>query len=375
MKVKNPFVITGYVGGEFFCDREQETADLVNYIENGHNIVLMSPRRMGKTGLINHVFEQDTIIADYTTFIIDIYSTTNFNEMVQEMGKSIITTLERKSEKALRAFLSVVSSLRAIMTFDIMGNPTWGIEKSSLQAPEYTLEQIFAYLENAEKPCVVAIDEFQQITRYPEKNVEAMLRTKIQRCRNTHFIYSGSERSLLGEMFASPSRPFYMSTSNMSLKPIDIDRYAKFITNHFHAADKGIDKDVITMTYDTFEGITWYIQKIMNKLYDMTDSGQLCSSVMLKEAVQRIVNENSMAYADLLYQLSTRQKELLIAIATERKATEIKGQTFIKKYNLPAPSTIFTTIKSLMDKQLVTCTMGEYEIYDKFLAIWIQQNY
>lgn len=374
MNKMNPFVIAGYVGGNYFCDRQKETEQLISFVNNGNNIVLMSPRRMGKTGLILHTFEQEEVHANYETFLIDIYSTKDLTEMVQEMGKSIVTTLAKRSEKALQGFLKIVSSLRAVMSFDALGVPTWGIERGSLQTPQYTLDQIFDYIESADKPCVIAIDEFQQIAYYPEKNVEAILRTKIQHCRNAQFIFSGSERSLLSEMFHSPSRPFYASTSTLSLGAISKDNYSAFVNNHFNKAGKQITLDTIDKVYTIFEGVTWYIQKIMNVLFEMTSEGETCSADMVLAAIQRVLDENSIPYADLLYQLSLRQKELLIAIAHEGKAKEIKGQTFIKKYNLPAPSSIHSTIKSLMDKQLITSTLGVYEVYDKFLAMWIRQT-
>lgn len=100
-----------------------------------------------------------------------------------------------------------------------------------IKTPAITLDEIFHYLEQADKPCLVSIDEFQVIDRYPEKNVEAILRTHIQHCSNAKFIYAGSQRHMMGEIFMSPARPFYQSTAVMELHPIEMRIYTQFIKN------------------------------------------------------------------------------------------------------------------------------------------------
>lgn len=372
--MNNPFLTSGYGGPEYFCDRVDETKRLTQMVTGGNNVVLMSPRRMGKSGLIQHVFNQEEFKVNYNTFLIDIYATSNITEMTQQLGTTIVRTLAGRGETALQNFLRVVSSLRATMSFDQIGVPTWGVEMGNLRDVNYTLEKIFDYLESSAKPCVVAIDEFQQITRYEEKNVEAILRTRIQNMHNTNFIFSGSERSLLSQMFSSPSRPFYHSTSSLPLYAIPEDSYTEFIYRHFCNGGRSITKQAIHCAYYMFEGVTWYVQRIMNVLYMYADKGTTIEERDVIVAVERILAEESMTYANTLYQLTPRQKQLLVAIAKEIKATAIKGNAFIKKYNLPGASTIQTTIKTLIEKQLVTDTLGCYEVYDKFFAIWLNRN-
>ena len=171
---KNPFVTSGYEGPEYFCDREAETAKLTRLLTNGNNVVLMSPRRMGKTGLLFHVFQQTAIKEAYHTFVIDIYSTKNLNDLVAEMGKVILNTLQSSSERAFEKFVRVVTSLRPGISFDSFGTPNWNVEVGNIQSANTTLDQIFEYINQSEIPCLIAIDEFQQISYYPEKNVEAI---------------------------------------------------------------------------------------------------------------------------------------------------------------------------------------------------------
>lgn len=371
--MKNPFVTSGYEGPEYFCDREEETAKLIRQLTNGNNVVLMSPRRMGKTGLLYHAFQQEEIVDEYHTFIIDIYSTKNLNDLVAEMGKVILNTLQSKSKKAFEKFVRVVTSLRPGVSFDPLGNPTWNVEVGTLQNSSTTLDQIFDYIEQSERHCFIAIDEFQQISYYPEKNVEAILRTYIQHCKNANFVFSGSERHLLAEMFSSPARPFYASTSTLNLESINVLRYDEFAKAHFEKAGKLIETGVVETIYNRFEGVTWYIQKVLNYLFADTALGGCCKMEMIDVAVNEIVKDNGAIYADLLYQLTSKQKELLIAINKEGKAKAITGSKFIKAHHLTAASSVQTTIKSLMDKQLVTYHLGEYEVYDKFFGIWLSR--
>ncbi|MGN1236066.1 MAG: ATP-binding protein, partial [Bacteroidaceae bacterium] len=233
MKKSNPFITNGYAGPEYFCDRVEETNQIVEMLTNENNIALISPRRIGKTELIHHCFNLPKIKENYHTFIIDIYSTNSINDLVNVFGKAIINSLRPKDKSVWEKLLQIITSLRSEISFDLNGQPVWGLGLGTLQNPETTLDEIFTYLNEADKQCLVAIDEFQQITNYNDKRVEALLRTYIQRCTNAHFIFSGSHRHIMAEMFTSPARPFYQSVILMNLKPLDTDKYNKFATEKF----------------------------------------------------------------------------------------------------------------------------------------------
>lgn len=372
--LKNPFITYGYEGPEYFCDRVKETESLTDLVKNGNNVVLMSPRRMGKTGLLRHYFLQPSIVNDYNTFLIDIYATNDLQDLVTALGKSILSQLMPRGEKAIAKFVKTVSSLRPMMTLDVAGNPSWSIDLSRSSEPSYSLEQIFAYLDDSDKPNIIAIDEFQQISTYPEKNVEAVLRTLIQKCGNATWIFSGSSRHLLSEMFLSSSRPFYASSSVMNLQSLPFEAYASFSSELFSRYGKNLDAEVPRLVYDRLEGVTWFMQRVMNKLFSDTPSGGLCTADMIDGAVKSIIDDNSCIYSDLLYQLSGRQRDLLLAINREHKATEIMGGRFVKRNGLQSPSTVQTAAKALVDRQLVTCDKGVYEVYDKFFSLWLSER-
>lgn len=220
----------------------------------------------------------------------------------------------------------------------------------------------------------VAIDEFQVIAKYPEKNVEAILRTYIQHCTNTHFIYSGSQRHMMGEIFTSPSRPFYQSTTILELQPISLEEYTKFVTLHFRKNAKDIDEEVISEVYQLFDGITWYIQFMMNFLYADTEIGEVCSKDKIQTALDEILSQMSFTYSSLLYQLPPKQKEILVAICKEGKVREITSSKFLHTYKVTA-STVQGAIKGLLEKDFVTVELGTYSVYDRFFEFWLKKMF
>jgi len=375
-KIKNPFITSGYVSAEYFCDRERESAELIRSIVNGQNIAMISPRRMGKTGLIEHCFHQPEIENEYHTFFIDIYATGSIKEFVFALGKQIFETLKPKGKKFLDNFFGTITSLRPAFKLDsFTGAPTFDIGIGNIQQPEYSLEQIFSYLETADRRCIVAIDEFQQIAKYPEKNIEALLRTHIQQCKNTNFVLAGSQRHMMQNMFFSASRPFYQSVSVLNLEAIAPEKYVPFIQKHLADADKTVTQENILRVYNLFEGHTWYIQNIFNRLYSLTDSGEECSLDIIAETIEDTLTSYETIFRGILSLLQERQKELLFAIAKEGKATGVTSALFIKKHGLQSASSVQTSLKQLLDKEIITREENTYQVYDRFLGLWLSKAY
>ena len=226
----NPFIVTGKIAPEYFCDRVAESARLIKSVTNGNNLVIISPRRMGKTGLIQFCYDKPEIVKEYYTFFIDILHTSSLREFTYLLGREIYETLLPRSRRMANLFIQTLKSISGKFGFDPVSNfPVFSIELGDIERPEYTLEEIFSYLNSADKRCIVAIDEFQQIAKYPERNIEALLRTHIQQQANSNFIFAGSERHIIQEMFSSAARPFYHSADVLELKAIDSGIYTPFV--------------------------------------------------------------------------------------------------------------------------------------------------
>lgn len=369
----NPFLIRGYRGKEYFCDREAETKNLLRLLQNGNDVVLAAPRRIGKSGLIQHCFAQEELNG-YYVFYVDVYNTRCFADFVALLGAEIAEKLNSKGKKALQRFWEVVSSLRAGISFDPMGEASLNIQVGDINQSKVTLKEIFDYLNSADRPCIIAIDEFQQITEYPEKNTEALLRTYIQKCNNAHFIFSGSHRHMMTQIFLNPSRPFYQSASHFSLDCIPLDVYTPFAQNLFVRGGKKLESDVMKAIYEEAEGLTWYVQKLLNELYSLTQKGEICTMDYIPIAMRNILDSYDNNYADLLHLLSSRQMALLLAIAREGKATNVQSAAFIKRYKLTSASSVQSGIKTLLEKAYLTENSGKYYIYDLFLQRWLEHR-
>ncbi len=373
--INNPFITSGYLSAAYFCDREAERERVISEITNGNNLAIISTRRMGKTGLIRHCFHSNELLGSYYTFFIDIYATKSLRDLLFALSKVILEELKPFGRKALEKFVNSVMSISPGITFDIAGNPSFNLQLGDIHNAQATLEEIFNYLAKADKPCIVAIDEFQQITNYPEKNIEALLRTHIQHCNNARFIFAGSQHHTMGNMFLSASRPFYQSVSMMYLHCIPLPAYTDFACKHFNAAGKEITPETVAAVYARFRGVTWYVQKILNVLYSATLPGHLCGISTVDGAVASVVDSFRYTYQDILFRLPEKQTALLIAIAKEGEARAVTSGEFVKRYSLASSSSVQSALKGLLDKDFITHTEGAYRVYDQFFERWLRETY
>lgn len=371
----NPFILTPMIPEEYFCDLEEETRRLVTTVTNQSNIVLISPRRVGKTGLINHCFEQPEIKDEFITISIDILHTTSFGELILELGNAVFKNVAKRSDRMLAKFTAALRSLRASFGYDpLNGTPTFDIKLGQVSTPDYTLDEILGYLEEADKPCIVAIDEFQQITNYPEKNIEALLRGRIQRLRNTFFIFAGSERRIMNEMFFSSKRPFYLSASLMQLEPIKIENYIAFVKHHFEANNKLINDETITNIYHQWQGITMYMHRILHDAFIIVQEGEECTMQVIEDVTNTYISQNEKRLQEMLAFISPQQKELLYAIAREGVATKLTSAAFVKRNQLKSASAVQSAVKRLLEYDIITQKGHEFSISDPLLSIWLRNR-
>lgn len=379
--INNPFIIKGAIPAKYFCDRVKETEILTNHIHNGRNVVLTAPRRIGKTGLIAHCFQTPKWEEEYYVFFIDILETSSLRDLTFSLGRQIFETLKPQSKQMVDLFVQTVRSISGEFGYDILtGMPKFTLLLGAIRNPEYTLAEIFEYINQADKRCLIAIDEFQQIVHYPEKNIEAILRTHIQHCTNADFIFAGSERHILEEMFNLPSRPFYASTANMNLEAIAQDIYTEFVLAHFQEFNKHIEATSVEYVYRMFDGNTYCMQKVMNVAFAMTEENELCTQAIVEQAINDILSENERNYKNRLSLLTPKPKELLIAIAKEGKASRVTSGDFVRRYHLTSSSSVQSALKQLLADDWITYTANEqgqkqYLLSDPFLSRWVQQNF
>ena len=368
--LENPFVYQGYENPDYFCDRTEETENVLSALRNGRNITLISPRKIGKTGLINHAFycikEQES---DVICIYIDIFSTNTLQDFVEMISKAVIEDALSREKSFMTKVLDFFKGLRPTITPDLLtGMPTVSVNVVPVQA-EYTLKSIFTHLESLNKRVYLAIDEFQQITEYPEKGTEALLRSYIQFVHNVRFIFSGSKKHLMEEMFCSPQRPFYQSTQLMELNPLHEEIYFDFASRFFEAKKGSFTRELFHSLYQRFDGYTWYIQAVMHRLYEQEKHVSIESQ--LSDAILFQINTMSSYYQTLTTFLTDNQFSLLKAIALERIVSQPQSMDFIQRYSLPNASSVKSALEVLTNKDLVYHTSEGYIIYDRFMGLWL----
>lgn len=372
MKPGNPFVITGYYSPEYFCDREKEYERIISAINNGRNITLFSIRRLGKTGLIEHVFNKLKTNKNLLLFYIDILPTNNFNDFINLFATIVFKKLESKSEKFIKRIGEIFMNIRPVISFD----PNTGIPNLQLniQSPEdanKSLENIFEYLDQSGKKIVIAFDEFQQITNYPEKNIEALLRTNIQKARNINFVFSGSLKHILISIFSRYGKPFYQSSEMLQLDRIDQEKYLNFIIKNFSRGGKNINKNTALQILELCRFHTYYVQFLCNRLYGLKDTN--ITEELVNEVLNSILKENEAVYINYKNLLTAYQWKVLKSVAYEGNAKLLTSKTFISKYDLGISSSVHTAVKSLLNKEMIYKENDYYYVYDVFLERWLER--
>lgn len=367
----NPFLTQGYVSPEYFCDREKETEKLAGALRNGRNVALISPRRLGKTGLILHTFhrlmQED---ANRRCFYIDIFSTENQYQLVRLLGKNILGKMDTLTETVMKNLTTALRSCRPLFSIDpLTGFPTVMPEFVPKEA-ESTLMEILNYMRNSGHECYVAIDEFQQILSYPEKGTEALLRSVSQFAPNVHFVYAGSKKDLMTTIFSSPKRPFYQSVQRMGLDPLPEQTYFEFASQWMQKAGKSLPYEVFHEVYDFARGYTWYVQDLMNRLYEIPE--RELTITLLRRTLEEVYEEGETVYKDYCELLAKGQLRLLRAIAKVDIVDKPYDADFMYQHDLTAASSVRLALNALLKANVVAKSPDGYYIYDRYFSLWLR---
>jgi hypothetical protein len=369
----NPFLVAGYLGPDYFCDRAKETAAVLSALANGRNLTLISPRRIGKTGLIQHVFHRlRTDDARARCFYLDIFPAQNLAGLSAMFAASVLGGLDDFTDAVLRKLSAFFKSFRPSFTFDpLTGAPSVTVDVRSGQS-EHCLREVFDYMNRSGKRCVIALDEFQQILDFPEKGVEALLRALVQFSPNVRFIFAGSERHLMDAMFSSAKRPFYQSTEKIQMSSIPSETYAAFAARLFTSGGKTLSGDVFKNVYEAVGGHTWYVQTLLNHLYALPRKS--CSVGDVDTVLANLLEGENATYKTYCGMLTRRQLAVLKAVAKDGVVAAPFAADFMRRHALPAPSGIRLALRALEEKSLILRNEnGGYFVYDRFFSIWLRK--
>lgn len=370
--ISNPFITTGYQGSEYFCDREEETLTLKRNLVNGQSTTLIAIRRIGKTGLVRHVLAQ--LPPDHTGIYLDILPTENLKEFLNALATAVFSTIPEQSKPG-KLILDFIKSLRPVITFDpLTGFPQLTVAVRPGEAERH-IQSVLKYLESYPNKVVIAIDEFQQIMHYPEKNTDAFLRSISQSLNNVRFIFSGSQQHLMMQLFADPSRPFYQSAGFLKIDKIEADKYAAFIHHHFQHDGYKIENEIIRAMLEWADHHTYYVQLLCNRVFATGDNN--VNDVLWKEQASRLLQEQEIVFFKYRDLLTKQQWLLLKAIAQDGIVYYPTSKDFIAAYQLGSPATVLRSLQALQQKEMIYSDYNKegqlfYSVYDVLFRRWMQ---
>jgi len=369
-KLRNPFLLTGFHGKEYFCDREQEIKILKEHFDNERNVVLFSWRRIGKTALIKYLLSILEKEKKAETVYVDLLGTRDMAAALKQITQAVYDRFGKTSSGISTTFQRLLGKIGVELSFDPMtGTPTFSIGLKDQGGTERSLKAIGDFLDGRNKQVLIILDEFQQIIAYADQNGEAVFRTWMQSFPSIRFIYSGSHRKMMISMFSEKNRPFYRSTQLLQLDPIDLELYKEFIGNHFEKNYKTINETIIQAIYTWSRGQTYCIQLVCNKLFGMFDSVGLEN---FQQVSREILDQESLLFSGYTRLLTDIQWKVMLAVAKEEPLGNPLSANFVNKHNLGATSSVNTALKMLQEKELVIEEDGKYYVHDVLLARWLQ---
>ena len=238
------------------------------------------------------------------------------------------------------------------------------------------MAELLHVFEEQPKPVVIAIDEFQQILEYPEKQPEAWLRAIMQQLRDTTFIFSGSEQHLMQDMFANPEKPFFRSTQFMKIGKLEEEIYRDFIVKQFRKHARSISDKTVTEMLRWTDIHTYYVQLLCNRVF--LSPGQEITTGIWKEEAAGILKEQEFVFYGYRDMLTKSQWGLLKAIAREGMVYQPASADFISRYALGNPSSVLRSLQSLQKMELIYRENDReghsyYGIYDVLFGRWVNR--
>ena len=374
---ENPFVLNAYISPQLFCDREEETATISSALRNGRHVMLYSPRRYGKTGLIHHVFNGLAKVRGARTVFADIYAARDVHEFNTILLNAVHDALNPTPKQFLKNAMEWFSALRPVVSMDdLTGKPSISLEPGDPRKEAATTREIFRILHEQDRTIFLAIDEFQQIATFKDTRMDALLRTELQRSNTVRCIFSGSQRHLLMDLFNDTKKPFYGSADQLELKRIDKETYANFAVNTFKRHKRQLQLDDALYCYDLCKGHTYYVQVLYNRLF--ATAGAVDRNAVV-QIMLGIVREQDAIMATLRSALTKNQWDLFAAIGREGEVDTPTGSTFMKKHDLPSSAAMVSALQALIDRELIYIRDHDdhtgkpiYVPYDPFLAAWFK---
>jgi hypothetical protein len=374
----NPFRFGALALDESFADRESERAELVSDVRNGQDVVVLAPRRYGKSSLVwsaGQALAREGILVAH----VDLMTTPTKERLAAALARSIYeeiaSPLERIRDKALAPFRGL--QVQPTVTIDpedgsLAFSFALGRRDADIDATIERLLQLPAELGGTGKRRTALImDEFQEIVEI-DSGLPRLLRSVFQQQPEVAHVYLGSKRHIMERIFNDANEPFWRSAKSIELGAIAADAFAAFIAERFRATGREAGEDTINELLTITRGHPYATQELAYFLWEQAPPGESPTLAHLGEALSAVLRSEHAHFTLLWEGASTAQRLVLQALARE------SGRPFTADYrarhNLPASTNVQKALRALEQREVVIGTRGAYRIAEPFLAEWLRAS-
>lgn len=369
-----PFIFGVATSGDNFTDREKETSRLVLNFQHGVNTVLISPRRWGKTSLVQkacHLAQSDKLKVVY----LDIFSCRSDRDFYDALASAIIKQTSSKWDEWLehtKLFLSRISP-KISMGTDPMKDFSISLE---LNPKSDDIDEILQLPEKiAQKKgynIVVCIDEFQQIAEFKDsKTFQKRLRSVWQLQKSVSYCLFGSKKHLMNELFEKKSLPFYKFGDAIYLSKIGTQDWISYICGRFEATGKQISRELAEKICQRMDNHSSYVQQLAWLVWIHTD--EVATEQDFEAACQDIIDQNTPLFEKQTESLSTYQMNFMRAII-DGVNSEFTKQEILQKYKLGSSANVSIVKRALVKKELIEIEQRQAIIPDPVMKVWLKRE-
>jgi hypothetical protein len=372
-KTGNPFQFGVVIDDTAFCNRKKEIAFLKKQIKNGYSTWLFSPRRFGKTSLVDKVFREITSTA---CIYVDLYNIKSLDDFARKYSGILAKELFNWKNEIRNLTKKLSANFRHLspgVSFDEFGNPSFSLNVNRIEQQtdiETILEVPNTISKQRKMRVCIAFDEFQEIHRIDPFLLNWM-RSSFQRQKNVCYIFLGSKQSMMEDIFVSARSPFYEFAVKMSLSVIDRVELFHFIQEKFTQCNLRIKDHTIDSILKISDGQPHYTQFFASVVFDLIRSGHDQDATGFKDHwLSRIMYSQVDIFQDIYDQLTNTQRSALLALS-KLSGTGIYSDEARVKFGLPVSSSLAEALRALQKKALIYKSAEEYKFSNPVLKEWL----
>lgn len=366
----NPFYFGNEVFDDDFCNRTEELLTLKDDAVSGQNVLIYAPRRFGKTSLLKKLQQELDKDNDYKIIYMDLFSISTVDEFIQKYFDIIASSLESTTDKIINLFKTILKIKPNInITIADNGEVSYGLslnKKEQNQTLEDVLNLPFIYAKKFNKKVVVIFDEFQEIEQF---GLEKKLRSAIQsHARDVSYLFSGSKKSMLTQMFNDKNRAFYKSVKHFRINRILLNDWIDFISDKFKQTDKKITTKQIEKVYEITGGFPYYMQQIMSVVWSSTTKS--ADDKIISDSLKLMLEREYDLYSFIWTNLTPNQKNSLKHII-HNNGLNLYSNENLRESNISA-TTLKSTLEALIKKDICDKSNDKYYLIDPFMKYWLE---